>query len=101
MASISDQLFIFPDLVRRDPAVDAWFLTRAGGLGDIARIWFDIIRSCGDDVRELLHDGHPTAMPHSGTSMLSHHTLMWDSFAVLSLQIRAAFWKAPANSCGM
>jgi len=27
----------------------------------IARHWFDVIRSCGDDVRELLHDGHPTA----------------------------------------
>jgi len=33
----------------------------AGALGAIARHWFDIIRACGDDVRELLHDGHPTA----------------------------------------
>lgn len=32
-----------------------------GELGAIARRWFDVIRSCGDDVRELLHDGHPTA----------------------------------------
>ena len=23
--------------------------------------WFEIMRGCGDDVRELLHDGHPTA----------------------------------------
>jgi len=23
--------------------------------------WFDVMRDCGDDVRELLHDGHPTA----------------------------------------
>ncbi len=30
-------------------------------MGAIARHWFDVIRSCGDDVRELLHDGHPTA----------------------------------------
>lgn len=30
-------------------------------LGAIARRWFAIIRDCGDDVRELLHDGHPTA----------------------------------------
>ena len=29
-------------------------------LGAIARHWFDVIRGCGDDVRELLHDGHPT-----------------------------------------
>ena len=30
-------------------------------LGTIARRWFEVIRACGDDVRELLHDGHPTA----------------------------------------
>ena len=33
----------------------------AGELGAIARRWFEIMRACGDDVRELLHDGHPTA----------------------------------------
>ena len=32
-----------------------------GELGALARRWFEEIRSCGDDVRELLHDGHPTA----------------------------------------
>jgi hypothetical protein len=30
-------------------------------LGAIARRWFEVMRDCGDDVRELLHDGHPTA----------------------------------------
>jgi hypothetical protein len=30
-------------------------------LGAIAQRWFEVIRNCGDDVRELLHDGHPTA----------------------------------------
>ena len=34
---------------------------RAGTLGTIARRWFDVLRDSGDDVRELLHDGHPTA----------------------------------------
>ena len=33
----------------------------AGELGAIAQRWFEMMRSCGDDVRELLHDGHPTA----------------------------------------
>ena len=33
----------------------------AGGLGAIAQRWLDVMRGCGDDVRELLHDGHPTA----------------------------------------
>ena len=33
----------------------------AGELGGIAERWFAVMRECGDDVRELLHDGHPTA----------------------------------------
>jgi len=32
-----------------------------GELGAIAQLWFEVMRGCGDDVRELLHDGHPTA----------------------------------------
>ena len=32
-----------------------------GELGSIAQRWFEVMRDCGDDVRELLHDGHPTA----------------------------------------
>ena len=33
----------------------------SGELGAIAQRWFAVIRDCGEDVRELLHDGHPTA----------------------------------------
>ena len=33
----------------------------SGELGAIAQRWFEIMRACGADVRELLHDGHPTA----------------------------------------
>ncbi len=33
----------------------------AGELGAIAQRWFEAMRDCGDDVRELLHDGHATA----------------------------------------
>ena len=51
----------FPDAVRRDPAIVAWMRDHPGELGAIARRWFDVMRACGDDVRELLHDGHPTA----------------------------------------
>ena len=51
----------FPDSVKRDPAVDAWMRRHADDLGAIARRWFEVMRHCGDDVRELLHDGHPTA----------------------------------------
>jgi hypothetical protein len=30
-------------------------------LGAIANYWFEVMRHCGDDVREVLHDGYPTA----------------------------------------
>jgi hypothetical protein len=33
----------------------------SGELGAIAQRWFEVMRGCGNDVRELLHDGHPTA----------------------------------------
>ena len=33
----------------------------SGELGAIARRWFEIMHARGEDVRELLHDGHPTA----------------------------------------
>ena len=55
------QLFLFPTSVKRDPAVDRWMHEHSGPLGDIAHRWFEVMRKCGDDVRELLHDGHPTA----------------------------------------
>ena len=57
----AERLFRFPGAVRRDPAVDAWMRERPPELGAIARHWFDVMRGCGADVRELLHDGHPTA----------------------------------------
>jgi len=53
-------LFLFPSAVKRDPAVDAWLREHAGALGTIALHWFTVMRNCGEDVRELLHDGHPT-----------------------------------------
>lgn len=54
-------LFRFPNSLKRDPAIEVWMLDHSGALGAIARHWFGVMRDCGDDVRELLHDGHPTA----------------------------------------
>lgn len=51
----------FPEAIRRDPAVDAWIEGHSDELGSVARRWFEAMRACGADVRELLHDGHPTA----------------------------------------
>ena len=47
--------------VERDPAIDAWMKQHAGELGTIAHRWFEEMRKCGDEVRELLHDGCPVA----------------------------------------
>jgi hypothetical protein len=55
------QLLRFPGAVERDPAIEVWMREHAGELGAIARRWFEVMRGCGNDVRELLHDGHPTA----------------------------------------
>jgi hypothetical protein len=55
-----NQLLSFPSSVKRDPAIEAWMKGHSR-TGAIAQYWFEVIRDCGDDVRELLHDGHPTA----------------------------------------
>jgi hypothetical protein len=47
--------------LKRDPAVDRWMSDGPAALRSIARTWFEQMRRCGDDVRELVHDGHPTA----------------------------------------
>ncbi len=56
-----NRLFHFPSSVKRDPDIEAWMHEHSGALGAIAKYWFGVMRDCGDDVRELLHDGHPTA----------------------------------------
>jgi hypothetical protein len=47
--------------IERDPSIDRWMTEHAGELGAIAQKWFEVMRKCGDEVRELLHDGCPTA----------------------------------------
>lgn len=54
-------LFRFRDAARRNPAVDAWLRAQAPGLGPIATAWFEAMRACGPDVRDVMHDGCPTA----------------------------------------
>jgi hypothetical protein len=55
------QLLRFPSAVKRAPAIEAWMREHGDDLGAIAQRWFEVMRACGGDVRELLHDGHPTA----------------------------------------
>ena len=55
------ELLRFDGAVERDPAIDAWMEEHRGELGDIAQEWFEVMRGCGDEVREVLHDGCPNA----------------------------------------
>ncbi len=55
------ELLRFNGTVERDPAIEAWLDVHPGALGEIARAWFTVMRTCGDEVRELLHDGCPVA----------------------------------------
>ena len=53
------ELLRFNGAIARDPAIDRWMKEHAGELGAIAHQWFGVMRKCGDEVRELLHDGCP------------------------------------------
>ena len=54
-------LMRFASALRRDPAVDAWLASRPADLAPLARHWFNRMRGCGPDIRELMHDGCPVA----------------------------------------
>lgn len=54
------QPFLLNGAVRRDPAIEAW-LGEADPFRLMLRDWFALMRDCGDDVREVMHDHCPTA----------------------------------------
>jgi len=56
-----DAVFRLSVGVKRDPAVDIWLTDDPIELRSIAQKWFVQMRQCGDDVRELMHDGCPVA----------------------------------------
>jgi hypothetical protein len=58
---IRTELFRLNGGAERDPAIDAWMRAHKGELGAIAQEWFEVMRNCGDEVRELMHDGCPNA----------------------------------------
>ena len=55
------ELLRFNGAVERSAAIDVWFKEQTGELGAIAHKWFEVMRKCGDEVRELFHDGCPVA----------------------------------------
>ena len=58
---MNTELLRFNGAVERDPAIDVWMQEHGGELGAFAQEWFGVMRRCGDEVRELLHDGCPVA----------------------------------------
>jgi hypothetical protein len=60
-----------------DPRVPAWFDEHAPALVALVRPWFDVMRACGPDVRELVHDGCPVvcvdAAPFAYVHVYSAH----------------------------
>jgi hypothetical protein len=55
-----DAILRFNNAEKRDPTIDAWLNGAPDELSDLVRPWFAKMRACGEDVRELMHDGFPT-----------------------------------------
>ena len=55
-----EPMMSFPEALARDPAIDEWLANRQPHLRGIATTWCEILRSQGDNICELMHDGHPT-----------------------------------------
>lgn len=51
----------FRTAVPHDPRIDAWFAVLGNLVRRTAQPWYEQMRQCGAHVRELLHDGRPTA----------------------------------------
>jgi hypothetical protein len=55
-----DAILRFSGGEKRDPTIEAWLNGPPNELSDLVRPWFAKMRACGEDVRELMHDGCPT-----------------------------------------
>jgi hypothetical protein len=58
---VPDGVLRFPTAVKHEPAIDAWLRAQRVELRPFVQTWFTHLRQCGGDVRELMHDGCPTA----------------------------------------
>lgn len=56
-----DDIFRLPTAVKHDPTIDAWLSVQRHDLQPLVEAWFMRMRQCGKDVREVMHDGCPTA----------------------------------------
>jgi hypothetical protein len=56
-----DDILRFPSAVKYDAAIDDWLRAQREDFRPLVETWFGRMRQCGSDVRELMHDGCPTA----------------------------------------
>ena len=56
-----DDILRFPSAIRHEPEIDAWLNAQRDELRPLAADAFAVMRRCGGDVQELMHDGCPTA----------------------------------------
>jgi len=56
-----DDILRFYGAVKHDSSIDSWLSEQPEELRGFAQTWFERIRQCGKDVRELMHDGFATA----------------------------------------
>ena len=61
MSNASRDILRFPTAVKHDAAIDAWLSAQRDDLRPFVATWFACMRQRGGDVRELMHDGCPTA----------------------------------------
>jgi hypothetical protein len=61
ISEASRDILRFPSAVQHDPAIDAWVAAQRDDLRPLVATWFECMRQRGSDVRELMHDGCPTA----------------------------------------
>jgi hypothetical protein len=56
-----DNILRFPTAIKHETAIDRWLRAQRSDLRPFVETWFVRMRQCGGDVRELMHDGCPTA----------------------------------------
>src|ERR1700751_4214760 len=70
-------LFRLSGATHRDPTIEEW-LHKSDASTALARTWFRKMRACGEDVLELMHEGHPVAcvedVPFAYVDVFKSHT---------------------------
>ena len=56
-----EDIFRLSGAKKWNPDIDQWLAEQESELSEIALAWFSRLRECGDDIRELMHDGCPHA----------------------------------------